>query len=179
MSDEARRPFKVGDRIRVVRPGEIRILGEGNTEGVVRCVDNNISAGIGVEFFKNFSDGHDLTGRLNSDRGRFFYTEELVLVEDLNGLLSPEEAALAFIEGKTLVGQRGFTKSKSEGNTLNDLTFLRNFYKLYEEPPSLEVYSLDYTLEIKDNELRVGCQSITKEDALEIADYIQKHLGNK
>lgn len=39
---------------------------------------------------------------------------------------------------------------------------------------SLKVSSLDYDLSAEDKFLHVGCQTITKKDALKIADFIQK-----
>lgn len=59
----------------------------------------------------------------------------------------------------------------------------RNSYKLTdlvlagEEEMSmkvLKVESLDYTLEVVEDQLHVGCQRVTKEDALKIADFIKQ-----
>lgn len=112
------------------------------------------------------------------DKNFYVYSiEDIELVERAS--LGHKEAAIAYYEGEVLINEAG-TKFHIDGLLGNkiELTseFLTNTFNIYEKPDSLRVESLEYEIKLLDTGIQVGCQTISAEDALEIAKFINDNL---
>lgn len=72
--------FKVGDRVKVVGNSFAGCSQLKGAMGTVRVIGEGLELGaVGVEFDRDFEDGHSLDGKIKSSRGRWGEGEELEL----------------------------------------------------------------------------------------------------
>lgn len=77
------RKLKVGDRVKVTHPkGFSGVTYLHKWIGTIKRIESFYCWDVLVEFDKEFIAGHDGGGRLNSERGRWGFLEELSLANE-------------------------------------------------------------------------------------------------